>query len=219
MRRSALVRVGILLSIAVAVGCAWAGPAVMDVVAGFGRTGVVVHEEGSGLLSATSGVGGVSIYPPPPPPWTASFGAMPLCVRKQGDRVRIERVRAAVRGRPVRLRHALRVVPPKVEQRAGLNWLAYYSEAAAFPGNDAKPYGGTLRPVTGAVIDQSCARRKAGDQGYTDLLTELTVGRRGAMVRRTYVDYTSGGRQYTLVVRWEMTACGTSMTEHCGRGR
>jgi hypothetical protein len=213
-----LIRLGILTSITVALGSAWVGPAVVDWVAGFGRSVVVVHEEGSGPLSATSGVGGVSIYPPPPPPWTASFGAMPLCVRKQGEQVRIERVRALVRGRPVRLRHVLRVVPPEAEQRPGFSWDAYYSEAAPFPGNDAKPYGGTLRPVKGAVVEQSCARRKAGDDGYTDLLTELTVDGRGAMVRRTYVDYTSGGRHYTLVVRWEMSACGTAMTQHCGKG-
>lgn len=178
----------------------------------------LVHFEGAGVLSASSGQGGQSIYPPPPPPWTASFGTLLLCVNKSGQRVRIEAVRAEPAPTPLALRHMLRVVPPKAARPPGFSWPSYYSAIGAFPGKEKKPYGGVLRPVEGAVVDQPCAEvRSTSDRGYTDLLTELTVDRRGSKVTRTYVDYTSGGRRYTLVIRWEMTACGTAISEHCGQ--
>lgn len=177
-----------------------------------------VHDEGEGVLSASSGSGGSSIYPTPPPPWTASFGTFLLCVRHPGQSVRIDGVRADVAGSPLEVKHVLRVVPPAGERRSGFAWGPYQSSAAAFPRSGVgRSYGGTLRPAAGAVISQTCASaREAPANGYTDLLTELTVDARGGEAERTFVDYTSSGRRYTLVIRWKMTACGTQIREHCG---
>lgn len=170
-------------------------------------------------MSASSGFGGVSIYPVPPPPWTASFGTFLLCVRRSGERARIDDVRVDVVGSPLRVRHVLRVVPPEPARQPGFVWVPYGSSTKAFPHRrgEARPYGGTPHPVKGAVVTQTCDDvHGAQIGGYTDLLTELTVDGRGAEVKRTMVDYHSGGKRYTLVIRWEMTACGFLMREHCG---
>lgn len=182
-----------------------------------GRT---IHDEGRGVLSASSGFGGNSIYPPPPPPWTATFGTLILCVRQQGERVRIEGVRTEMGGKALKTRHVLRVVPPARYRPSGFSWVPFGSSMRAFPFREGEtvPYGGAVRRVEGAVVSQTCASaRDARVNGYTDLLTELTVDRRGAEVKRTMIDYTSRSKRYTLVVHWQMTACGILILEHCGR--
>jgi len=56
------------------------------------------------------------------------------------------------------------------------------------------------------VLIGGAVYRRPGDR---QRVFEMKVGRAGAVVPTTFVEYTRGRRTYTLVMGWEMGRCGT----------
>ncbi|MBO9524029.1 MAG: hypothetical protein J7518_21035 [Nocardioidaceae bacterium] len=176
----------------------------------------VVHDDGQGVLSATSATGGVSADAPTGErTWPVTFGALALCVTKAGARARLVRVRTSGEPQPLGVRYQLRRVPPLSERSgAGLTWTLIYSGGGFPPNLSNARLGGTFGLVDG-TISQRCNGGETTNHGFTELLLEMIVGPAGARVARTYVDYTYDGKPHTLVIRWQMVACGSQTRKYC----
>lgn len=165
------------------------------------------HGEGGGFLSATSAEGGVSLAAPRARLWQGTFGGLVLCARSAGDRVELQRVRVEEDVHPLGIRHLIRMLPESTARPGRAVADPVYSSKGPAERLDVR--GATLRPVRGTVIDQPCAEARHEERRFTELLTELTVDRRGGGIRTTYLDYAAAGRPYTLVIPWRMIACGS----------
>lgn len=169
-----------------------------------------IQREGEGVLSSSTGHGGVSIFRPPgDPEWSATFGGLLLCVTKRGAEVRVTGVRQEGDPQPLWLRHRFRSVPP-APQRVGeaTEWDPVDSALGIYPHFDRFKARGSYGPALG-VIDRPCGSGAGRRAGYVELMTEMRVGNRGALIPRTFVDYSYDGRKYALLVDWRMAACGS----------
>lgn len=177
-----------------------------------------VHDGHHGILSATMGSGGVSIYAPRGTKrWGASFGGHLLCVTEPGASARIERIRQTVAKAPLSLSYRFRRVPLESERvgPAG-GWFPFDSARGIYPQFASGPMRGAFGPAQG-TITQPCDGPQGVFHQFTELVTEMKVDRTGGRIVRTLIDYTSGGKKYTLVVNWTMTACGSQTPEDCER--
>jgi hypothetical protein len=59
----------------------------------------------------------------------------------------------------------------------------------------------------GITVTQTC-KSVTPRSGFTELVSSLSVGRKGAWLTETQVDYSVGSKQYSLVAPWNMVACG-----------
>ena len=180
------------------------------------------HHDREGPLSATSGHGGFLADSRPGTWYLASAGNL-LCLTEPGDPATITGVRHEVRVRPLGLRTFVRTVTPADLADGRDEGIAIGSAAYRHPEARERRFRGTFSTdVAGTEVRQPCSARKGAangipDEGFSELVFEMKVGPRGAMVPRTYVDYTRGRRAYTLVIDWEMGACG-SRTRVAGPG-
>jgi hypothetical protein len=178
------------------------------------------HFDGEGPLSASSGHGGFTALDRRGTWYVAAAGNI-LCLTDPGDPVTLTGVRHDAVVEPLALRTLVRTVNaeelaaarrPGHRLREGLLiGTAVYRE----PTDRQRELSGTLDDdVAGTVVRQPCSAQRESpnglpDEGFTELVFEMKVGRAGAVVPTTYVDYTRGRRAYTLVVDWEMGMCGT----------
>lgn len=173
------------------------------------------HLDGEGPLSASTGHGGSSLLARPGISYGA-WGANFLCLTEPGDPAVLTRVRHDVRVEPLALRTYVRTVTPEDLAAADGENVVIGSARYRRPAGRLREFVGSFSTeVAGTVVRQPCSERVDQEngilqKGFAELVFEMKVGRRGGYVPRTFVDYTRGGRAYTLVIRWEMGACGTA---------
>jgi hypothetical protein len=73
------------------------------------------------------------------------------------------------------------------------------------------------------VIPQPCERRLRLSDDRTwpipEVLTVMTVGSEGGLVRRTHLDYHVGDDEYTITWKWKVGLCGTAVPAGNGCGK
>ena len=181
------------------------------------------HLDREGPLSASSGHGG-SMLMEMDGTWYEAWGSNFLCLHEPGDPVTLTRVRHDVAVEPLELRTFVRTVTPEHLAEAGREDVVIGSARYRRPEARVRLFQGTFSErVAGTVVEQPCSARVDTEsgmlhEGFSELVFEMKVGRRGAHVPRTYVDYTRGGREYTLEMGWEMGACGTRTRGVVDRG-
>lgn len=151
------------------------------------------------------------------PPWKVSYGLFLLCSR-DGQRIDVEDVRFETAPEPLAIEPWFREIPGE-EERAGkhVTWTPFIS----LPGvhgayTDGTVAGGTFSRELTHAITQPCGEVDRPGVALTELVTEMTVGERGAWVRETNIDYRVGDRRYTLEVDWQNIACGVAIrTAEC----
>jgi hypothetical protein len=84
---------------------------------------------------------------------------------------------------------------------------------------DGRPEG-SLNGEIGAQppdepIDYPCKHQVSPDRDYPliELLTVVTVGPGGGVVRETHVEYHVGARDYTLEIAWQVGICGPDVPD------
>lgn len=189
-----------------------------------------VHVDGEGPLSATSGEGGNSIDAPPVGEWTATYGSFGLCRWTPGPPITIERVRIKAPLPPRSVEFLTRTFDPQVlaglSDRRRADYLGFYT-ATGRPPDFSGPKGSGPIPgdyqdnVPDLVVSQTCAEMRRATRmigagppptvAPTELIFVVGVGPRGADITDAYVDYRTGGREYSLHMRWELVACGTAL--------
>jgi hypothetical protein len=172
------------------------------------------HDDGDGPLSASTGFGGSTLDARPGISY-GDWGANFLCLTEPGDPAVITRVRHDVRVEPLALRTYVRTVTPEDLATAERDHVVIGTARYRRPGGRLREFVGAFSTeVAGTVVRQPCSERVDQEngilqKGFSELVFEIKAGRAGAFVPRTYVDYTRGRREYTLVVKWEMGVCGT----------
>ena len=123
-----------------------------------------VHEDGHGVLSATSAGGGVSVTAPDGThPWSATFGSLLLCVTKRGAVVHLRRVRTEGSPKPIGVRHQLRILRHATEDSTGdIITTPFYSSRGVPPRLSVGKVAGTFRAFGGS-IDQPCTGPEGTD--------------------------------------------------------
>jgi hypothetical protein len=144
----------------------------------------------------------------------ATFGTPLLCSAQPGIKIVLTGVRYEADPAPESIDTRIRIVPTDHRDRPGdpIEW-------APFPGLLGKPgtfanwtMRGSYSEAPGYVVGTDCATQ---GKGFSELVTTMRVPSSGAWVHRTFVDYKAGGRNYTLVIRWEMVGCGTATAKAC----
>jgi hypothetical protein len=182
--------------------------------------GRVVHDEGEGILSASSGGGGQGLWRPAGlgrnQRWLGSFGGMLMCVRDKGSGpVRVESVRYEFVVPPKAIHTWVRTVPERAEQHPGepIEWAPFYGLVGAPGAFQWATIRGAFKPFQGGLeISEACRK---GPLSFTELVTVLETGPSGAWSRGVLIDYTADGKAYTLRVPWEMAVCGRATREYC----
>lgn len=187
------------------------------------------HNEGEGRLSAQSGGGGFIAAAPVRRPYWVSFGDWVLCdtSRDAGpvdDQVTIIGVRFVTgRHKPLDVRVYIRTVTPRQvaahpHQPDG-NYSPFTSKLGRAPtfqqpyaDHDWVPRGHYTRRVAGTSVlpgcDQALTDANADLEGkvpqhpWAGLVLAVKVGKNGARVRRTLIDYKDGTGAHTLRIRW-----------------
>lgn len=171
----------------------------------------------NGPLSATTGRGGFTgTAPQDVTEWSETFGAFLLCSKEPDTEIHIEDVRFDVTPEPVSIETVFRKVPPAAQRSGGKDpgaWLPIVSERGVPPFGGR--YAGEYVTDLDEPITRTCKEERKPGSALTELLTVMTVGERGAVIRRTYVDYTVDDEEYTLTIRWQNGMCGTAVR---GRG-
>lgn len=79
--------------------------------------------------------------------------------------------------------------------------------------DDGHRMGGMFADELDHPITAPCDERRDPDAAQTELVVEMDVGKRGAWVEEARIDYrAAGGRLHTLVIPWQMIACGTQVS-------
>jgi hypothetical protein len=180
----------------------------------------VIHDEGDGILSASSSSGGKGLLRPHglarKQRWQGSFGGLLLCVTdEESGMVRVNRVRYEFAVHPQTSQTWVRTVPELAKQHPGqpIEWAPFYGRIGG-PGAFRR---GTMRGdftafEGGMEISDLC---EEGARAFTELVTVLDTGPGGAWSRLVLIDYTYNGNKYTLRVPWEMATCGKRTHEMC----
>ena len=107
---------------------------------------------------------------------------------------------------------------PHHSEQTGPGWGAI--ALARGPLNLTRPRGNNFvagewdRDPAGTTVTVPC-EGWPGNGSYDELITSMTAADTGAWIANTYIDYTSGGADYTLVVPWDHIMCGTAV-DHSG---
>lgn len=171
----------------------------------------------NGPLSATTGRGGFTgAAPKNAANWSETFGAFLLCSKAPDTEIHIQDVRFDVSPDPVSIETLFRKIPPASQRGGGKGSGSWMPIASA---RGVPPFGGRYAGEYVKDLDEpitrTCKEQRKQGSALTELLTIMTVGERGAIIRRTYVDYTVGDENYTLTIRWQNGMCGTAIK---GRG-
>lgn len=177
------------------------------------------HLDREGPLSASSGHGGFTAIDRRGTWYVAAAGNI-LCLTEPGDPVTLTGVRYDAVVEPMAFRTLVRTISAKDIAEAGhpgnraRDGLLIGTAVYRNPTDRQRHLRGTLDDeVAGTVVRQPCSAQRASpnglpEEGFAELVFEMKVGRAGAVVPTTYVDYTRGRRAYTLVIDWEMGMCG-----------
>ena len=175
--------------------------------------GTDVHGEGDGPLSAQSGKGSlIGMTRAGTPQWSMTFGVFILCSTDPGAEIRVDRVRYDVSPEPLELYPVFRQVPAETDVPKGFRGIetpiANMRGKPPFKGRNTLT--GSLSSTLEEPITQSC-KDASPPNAMTELLTVMTVDKRGAMIRHTYIDYHVGEDHYTLEIDWRNGMCGTAL--------
>lgn len=162
----------------------------------------IAHGSGEGPLDV-GGSGGTSIIAPKQMPWTATFGTARPCSRT-GETLTIERVRYEFSVSPISA-HAVAFLAKRAHGVIGVGSSIGSPERITGSGR-GEVRGVLLGSPDGLEVTGDCDHPSADES--LQLLTVLKVGPKGGEVPRYFVDYSTGGEEYTLEVDWQMVACG-----------
>lgn len=168
-----------------------------------------------GPLSAQAGRGAsVSMEPPSDGARSMTFGAFILCTTEPGAEIVIDAIRYDVAPEPLELQAWFRYVPDESERQdpSSSDWAPVVGAAGLPPRftPDSKPLGSFTQGLPTSPITQECTKPLPGNP-HTELMTALTVDRKGALIHQTYVNYHVGDDSYTLKIDWRNGICGTDL--------
>lgn len=177
------------------------------------------HFDREGPLSASSGHGGFTAIDRRGTWYVAAAGNI-LCLTEPGDPVTLTGVRHDALVEPLAFRTLLRTISARDISASGAGTrardrLLIGTAVYPHPTDQQRELRGMLdEDVAGTVVRQPCSAQRESpnglpEEGFAELVFEMKVGRAGAVVPTTYVDYTRGRRAYTLVIDWEMGMCGS----------
>lgn len=142
-----------------------------------------------------------------------TFGAFLLCTTEPGAVIHVDAVRYETNPEPSSVEVWFRHLPAaenRPDPRDSV-WFPYVGVKGIPPSFTARDVPqGKLTRTLGDPITASCEGYST-DDAATELMTAMTVNRRGGMVRNTFVDYHVGDDEYTLTIPWHNGICGTAM--------
>jgi hypothetical protein len=187
-------------------------------------------------LSASAGRGASSVEAPPGAKraYSATFGSFNLCQAQPGPAPVISGVTLhAGRVGPTKVAVLVRETSPQfVKRHSGVEPQALIPLAFGM-GSAPKfrePYAGPAargryRPLAGYRVVQTCAQRlranldlntgKVPTTTTGELMLVVTSSESGSSIRSFDINYTAGGKHYSLPVRWSLINCGTEVTADC----
>lgn len=161
------------------------------------------HVSGAGPLSAKVKTGATSVFAPESHPWMETFGSYLLCTTT-GTQIKLEDIRYETPVEPLNIELKLRNAPPGFD-------LGPIGSAAGEPPkfDEVGDISGQVEPFSeGTKISRKCHDQGKAPDGFTELLFVVETGKAGGHISKTWIDYTSGGLPYTLVIDWQMITCG-----------
>jgi hypothetical protein len=187
-------------------------------------------------LSASAGRGASGVDAPQgvKRAYSATFGSFNLCQPQAGAPPVISGVTLhAGRVSPIKVAVLVREISPRfvrshpnLEPQAlipmafGLGSAPEFREPYA-----ARPTRGHYVPLAGYRVDETCAQDlQATDDLNTgkvpttttgELMLVVTSSESGSSIRSFDINYTAGGKHYSLPVRWSLINCGTEVTADC----
>lgn len=187
---------------------------------GCSRDATVHHSEGGGPLSALVGEGTLTARAVTTPTWFAK-GAFTLCDKDGGSDIVITGVRTRTSGRAMGVRYSLRTVEESaVEMQSPTEPSSEYvpiQGSTGLPPDLEDPVAGEFTSdISGTRITQVCDDLQRPRHGFTELIFLMKTDSRGARLEQEYIDYTAGGKDYTLETREVVIVCGTAIhTDEC----
>jgi hypothetical protein len=204
-----------------------------------GESSRLVNTGREGPLSVNAGAGSFSAAAPRASGrWNVTFGNFVLCSTEQDkdlvlDEIRIQTVpgRAPIRVVPTLRTFTIEEVEEATPQRrrdyapviGGLLGKPPFNEAYAADFGGAGTYSAD---IAGTRISEPCADTASAEGAlnsgltpaitFKELVFVVTTGPRGGTIRKAWVDYTADDTPRTLLIDWQMTACGTSVKALCG---
>ncbi|WBB62136.1 hypothetical protein O7599_06265 [Streptomyces sp. WMMC500] len=167
------------------------------------------YPSGTGILSAQTGGGLITIAEPKQSPWVGSFGSYFLCTTS-GREVAVQRIRYETPVRPLDVNLKLREVN---ENTSGI--ISSQGSPPKFidpdNGSSLRMEGSYKSFQPGLRITRPCSESGKGDHGFTELLFVVKVDHRGGVINRAWIDYTVEGNpkhRYSLALKWVMVLCG-----------
>lgn len=172
-----------------------------------------------GPLSVGTGSGGSGLYPPPGvQEWRGTFGGFVLCSKTDAV-ITLDRVRVTTLVDPEDLDIFVRTVEPTkakvVDESAFIPLGTALGGAPAFD----EPYvtgpveGSFSRRVAGTVVDEPCGSNANAVNGFKELLFTMQVEESGGQISSAEIDYSADGQEHTLLVDWQMVACGKDVDD------
>jgi len=167
--------------------------------------------DGQGPLSAMVGKGGFTAAAPRDASrWTETFGAFLLCSTEPDREIHIKDVRFDVSPEPLAIDTWFREIPAAAQRNGGnaSAWAPMVSDRGT-PPFDGR-YRGDFVKSLDVPITQTCSQSRP-DSALIELLTTMTVDERGALIRRTFVDYQVDDEEFTLTIHWQNGMCGAAV--------
>ncbi|KHL16077.1 UNVERIFIED_CONTAM: hypothetical protein LK11_18275 [Mumia flava] len=154
---------------------------------------------------ADAGGGANSILAPKKKPWFATFGWANPCTTT-GDLIVVDDVRYQFKVTPL----SVRTLAFDARRWRGTTGIGSTKGTPQAQLASDEVRGKILGPAEGFKVTVTCGEASQSEDQLLQLLTVLKAGARGAEVTDYLIDYTAGGKDYTLKVNWQLVACGTA---------
>lgn len=207
-----------ILTLVVVLGFAVVGTACQGATNGPSSTVRIVHDDGSGPLSAGSAPGESDVRIPKaahPSQWWGGFGGMVLCATSNHQSITLQKVRFKTDVKPESIFASVRTVGPghTDDEPAYALSGASFGTPPNFPQSYAikpHPRGTWTTDLSSVHITRNCHKEmKTGPiGGFIELNEFMKVGPQGGRITHTYVDYLDNGKPYTLRIVTKYALCG-----------
>ena len=191
-----------------------------------------------GPLTVNAAAGGFAASAPPHAKrWSVTFENFVLCKTDSSPDIRLQGVRLDTdeSTAPASVVPMLRTFTLEEVKSASPHHRSDYAPYLGallgkppFNQDYAASFGGAgdyTRVIDGTQISQTCSETDAArgaldghsvpETPFTELVFVVRVDRDGGTIRRAWLDYTADGLPRTLLINWQMTACGRAVQRHC----
>jgi hypothetical protein len=169
--------------------------------------------------------------------WSVTFENFVLCKTERAPDIRLQRVRLDTdeRTAPLRVVPMLRTFTLKEVESASQHHRGDYAPYLGallgeppFNQEYAAGFGGAgeyTAHIDGTKISQTCAETGAAQGAlegggvpktpFAELVFVVRADQDGGTIRRAWLDYTADEQPRSLLINWQMTACGRAVQRHC----